>query len=54
MTETGANFSPHLESFLKYLSAEHWRPAGTDIVAEKQHRLDAFARAQRLVVEAGK
>ena len=54
MVEIGTTFSPQLEDYLRHLSTDRWRPAGTDIGAEKQHRLDALAKAQALMVEAGK
>jgi hypothetical protein len=34
--------------------ASNWRPAIADMEAQKQRRLDAVARAERLVTEAGK
>ena len=54
IAETGTGFAQRMEDFAKRMSAENWRPAGIDMQAEKQHRLDALARAQRLVEEAGK
>jgi alpha-glucosidase len=50
----GANFTPRLEEYAKQLLARNWFPAKVDMAAQKQHRLDAVARAERLVTEAGK
>jgi alpha-glucosidase len=49
-----ATFAPQMDEYLKRLTSEHWRPAGLDLAAEKQRRLDAMARAERLAAEAGK
>ncbi len=54
IAETGTGFAQRMEDFAKRMSAENWRPAGMNMQAEKQHRLDALARAQRLVEEAGR
>jgi hypothetical protein len=43
-----------LEEYAKQLMTRHWLPANVDMNAQKQHRSDAMARAQRLVAEAGK
>jgi len=43
-----------MDEYVKRLTAEHWRPAGMDLAAEKQRRLDAMARAERLAAEAAK
>jgi alpha-glucosidase len=50
----GANFTPRLEEYAKQLLARNWFPAKVDMEAQKQHRLDAVTRAERLVTEAGK
>ena len=43
-----------MEEYAKRLMASNWRPTITDMEAQKQRRLDAVARAERLVMEAGK
>ena len=52
--QIGATFAPQMDEYVKRLTAEHWRPAGMDLAAEKQRRLDAMARAERLAAEAAK
>ena len=47
-----AGFAQRLDDFAKRMSRDNWRPADMD--AQKQHRLDSMARAQKLVSEAGK
>jgi hypothetical protein len=41
-----------MDQFAKSLKSDNWRIAGLE--AEKQHRLDALARASKLVNQAGK
>jgi alpha-glucosidase len=48
----GANFTPRLEEYAKRELARDWFPAVVDMEAQKQHRLDAVARAERLATEA--
>ena len=50
----GANFTPRLEEYAKRELARNWFPAKVDMEAQKQHRLDAVTRAERLAPEAGK
>jgi alpha-glucosidase len=50
--EIGAGFAERMENYAKRLTASNWRPA--DMEAQKQHRLDAIARAQKQMAEAGK
>jgi alpha-glucosidase len=50
----GATFTPQLGEYAKQLMTRHWLPANVDMNAQKQHRSDAMARAQRLATEAGK
>ena len=50
----GANFTPRLEEYAKRELARNWFPAKVDMEAQKQHRLDAVTRAERLATEAGK
>jgi hypothetical protein len=47
ITEIGATFGARL-------STEDWHPEGTDMEVLKQQQRDSLARAQRLVMEAGK
>jgi alpha-glucosidase len=49
-----ATFTPRMEEYAKRLMASNWRPAITDMEAQKQRRLDAVARAERMVMDAGK
>jgi len=50
----GVNFNARVEEFAKQLAEDEWRTKGTNIEAEKQSRLAAMARVQKLVTEAGK
>ncbi len=50
----GQGFAQRVDDFALRMSHEKWRPAGMDMEAQKQHREDALARAQKLVTEAGK
>ena len=52
IAKIGESFTARMENFGKSLSRSNWRPADMD--AQKQERLDALARAQRMVAEAGK
>lgn len=54
LTEIGATFAEHVEERINLYSAERWRPGGIDMATQKQHRLDAMAKALRLVEEADK
>jgi alpha-glucosidase len=54
LTDIGATFASHVEERILKYSAEKWRPGGMDLEIQKQHRLDAMARAQRLVEDASK
>jgi alpha-glucosidase len=54
VAQIGVNFNTRVEEFAKQMAEEAWRPKGTNIEAEKQSRLAAMARAQKLVIEAGK
>jgi alpha-glucosidase len=54
IAEIGATFTQRLEDYAKRLLADSWRPAGLDMVAQKQRRTDAVARAERLGTEARK
>jgi alpha-glucosidase len=54
ITGIRATFAPRMEEYAKRLMASNWRPANADMEAQKQRRLDAVARAERLVTEAGK
>ena len=48
----GDTIVPRLDEFIKRMAAESWRPAGIDMEAQKQHRIDAMARARKLLTEA--
>ncbi|MGB7549905.1 MAG: TIM-barrel domain-containing protein [Terracidiphilus sp.] len=50
----GQGFAQRMDDFALRMSHESWRPAGMDMEAQKQHRVDALARARKLVTEAGK
>jgi alpha-glucosidase len=54
IAEIGASINQRLEDYVKRLTASNWRPANIDMEAQKKRRLDAVARAERLVMEAGK
>ena len=54
IAEIGTTFTTRMEEYAKRFLAENWRPAIADMEAQKQHRMDAMARAERLVMEAGK
>ena len=54
ITGIRATFAPRMEEYAKRLMASNWRPATTDMEAQKQRRLDAVDRAERMVAEAGK
>jgi alpha-glucosidase len=54
ITGIRSTFVPRMEEYAKRLMAGNWRPAITDMEAQKQRRLDAVARAERLVTKAGK
>jgi alpha-glucosidase len=54
ITQIRATFAPRMEEYAKRLMASNWRPAITDMEAQKQRRLDAVTRAERMVTEAGK
>jgi alpha-glucosidase len=52
--EIDASFAQHLDDYVKQLMASKWRSPGMDLEKQKQPRLDAVARADRQVEEAGK
>ena len=54
ITGIRATFAPRMEEYAKRLMASNWRPATTDMEAQKQRRLDAVDRAERMVAEACK
>ena len=54
VTQIHATFAPRMEEYANRLMASNWRPAIPDMEAQKQRRMDAIARAERLVTEAGK
>jgi alpha-glucosidase (family GH31 glycosyl hydrolase) len=54
ITAIDSTYASRLEEFVKHQSTSSWRPDGMDMKAEKQRRLDAMSRAQRLLAEAGR
>ena len=54
VAEIGASINQRMEDYINRLVKGNWRPADADMEAQKKHRLDAVARAERLVTEAGK
>jgi alpha-glucosidase len=52
INEIGSTFAQKLEDALKRYSPARWLPGGIDLQVQKQRRLDAMARAERLVKEA--
>jgi hypothetical protein len=54
IAQINATFTPRMEEYAKRLMASNWRPAITEMEAQKQRRLGAVARAVRLVTEARK
>ncbi|MGD0894165.1 MAG: DUF5110 domain-containing protein [Terracidiphilus sp.] len=52
LDEIASTFASIVEQRILQYSAEKWRPGGMDLQVQKQHRLDAMARAQRLVEDA--
>jgi alpha-glucosidase len=47
----GKDFAQRMDDYAKRMSSSNWRPADMD--AQKQHRLDSMARAQKQAAEAG-
>jgi alpha-glucosidase len=47
-----AGFAKGVDDYLKSEFANNWRAAGVDMNAQKQRRIDAMARAQRLLDDA--
>jgi alpha-glucosidase len=54
IAQIGATFAAQMDEYVNRMMASDWRPAGMDMAAEKQRRLDAMARAGRLAAEAAK
>jgi alpha-glucosidase len=50
----GADFASHVDEFIKRYAPEKWLPGKQNLNALEQSRIDAMARAQKLVIEAGK
>jgi alpha-glucosidase (family GH31 glycosyl hydrolase) len=50
--EIGTTFADRMNDYAKLMAKSNWRPEESN--AQKQLRMDAMARAQRLVSEAGK
>jgi len=51
VAEIGQGFEKRMQDYADRMAKSNWRPADMD--AQKQNRLDALARAQRLAAEAG-
>ena len=54
IAEIGTGFGARLDEFAKQLAEEEWRLKGTSIEAEKQSRIKAMARAEKLAMKVGK
>ncbi|MGA2218648.1 MAG: DUF5110 domain-containing protein, partial [Terracidiphilus sp.] len=54
VADIGKDFAEHLEERINRYSPQKWLPGGIDMQVQKQRRLDAMARAQRLMDEANK
>jgi alpha-glucosidase len=54
LAAVGADFSSHVEEYIKRYAPEKWLPGKQNLKALEQSRIDAMARAQKLVTEAGK
>jgi alpha-glucosidase len=54
IAEIGTGFGARLDEFSKQMAEEEWRLKGTSIEAEKQSRIKAMARAEKLATEVGK
>jgi alpha-glucosidase len=54
ITEIAASLEQRMDAFVQQLSRESWRMAGIDLKVEKQRRADAMAKAQKMVMDAGK
>jgi alpha-glucosidase len=54
VAEIGKDFAQHVEERINRYSPQKWLPGGIDMQTQKQRRLDAMARAQRLMDEANK
>src|ERR1017187_4693379 len=52
VSKLGEGFAQRMEDYVKRMSQEDWHP--NDMEAQKQHRLDAMAKAQKQMTEAGK
>jgi alpha-glucosidase len=54
ITGISSTFAQPLEEYVKSMTTGRRNPAGAEVEAQKQRMLDAVARAERLVMEAGK
>ncbi len=54
VAEVAATFTPRLEEYARKMLTHKRPPAIADLEVQKQHRVEAVARAKRLVTEAGK
>ncbi len=48
------SFDKRLDGFVERMKAESWRFAGLDLQVERQRRVDAMSRAEKMVGEAGR
>jgi Glycosyl hydrolases family 31/Domain of unknown function (DUF5110) len=54
VAEIGATFANHLEERIKLYSPERWIPGALDVAAVKKRCMEAMAKAEKLMAEAGK
>jgi alpha-glucosidase len=54
VAEIGATFADHLEERIRLYSPERWIPGALDVAAVKKRCMEAMARAEKLVADAGK
>ena len=54
LTAIATAFNQRIDAYIKRMADESWRTIGVDLAVEKQRRLDAMAKAQRLMTEVGK
>jgi alpha-glucosidase len=50
----GADFAAHVDEYIKRYAPERWLPGNPNLKALGQSRIDAMARAQKLMMEASK
>ena len=52
LDEIAKDFAQRMDDYAKRMSATNWRPEDMD--AQKQHRIDSLAKAQKQLADAGK